>query len=382
MIKLLGRLLYMIPERNQIVFMSLEDLVSKDHFLRKLADMFPWDNWAQPFKKCFKGEKEYGPQGYPLSSLLKMTVISFLYGLSDRQTENYVRDNNPARYFVGLGLHQDVPDETTLCRFRGRIIEKRQEKLLKELFDKVLRRASQLGIEMGTVQIMDSVHTESSINKNKEDKENEKRKDKGEPPKPPKDPDATWGCKGKYKRKNPETGELVEFKKFFYGYKTHTTLNSRTRLITSALVSTGKEADIHAARFLLDDDLRKSIPVGLLAADKAYDDGDLHMYCGAHEIFPAISLNKKRTEHKSKKTNEYWLNIKGQPFYKKGLALRYRIEQKYGEAKLFHGLRKTRYCGILKFAFQAILTFMSMNLKRIIKLTEPSTRGRLKPCNT
>jgi transposase, IS5 family len=372
----------MIPERNQIVFMSLEDLVSKDHFLRKLADMFPWDNWAQPFKKCFKGEKEYGPQGYPLSSLLKMTVISFLYGLSDRQTENYVRDNMPARYFVGLGLHQDVPDETTLCRFRGRIIEKRQEKLLKELFDKVLRRASQLGIEMGKVQIMDSVHTESSINKNKEDKENEKRKDKGEPPKPPKDPDATWGCKGKYKRKNPETGELQEFKKFFYGYKTHTSLNSNTRLTTSILVSTGKDADIHAASFLLDDDLDKGIPVSLLAADKAYDDGDLHMQCGKHGIFPAISLNKKRTEHKSKKLNEFWENLKSQPFYKKGLALRYRIEQKYGEGKLFHGLRKTRYCGILKFAFQAIFTFMSMNLKRIIKLIAPSTRGRLQPCNT
>jgi hypothetical protein len=45
------------------------------------------------------------------------------------------------------------------------------------------------------------------LRKNKEDKENEKREEKGEPPKPPKDPDAIWGCKGKYKSKNPETGE-------------------------------------------------------------------------------------------------------------------------------------------------------------------------------
>jgi len=372
----------MIPERDQMVFVSLEEMVPEDHFLRRLADEFPWENWAEPFKKCFKGEKEYGPHGYPVATLLKMTVISYLYDLSDKLTENYVRDNNPARYFAGLGFRQDVPDETTLCRFRSRIAQKGRDHLLKELFDRLLQRASKFGIKMGKVQILDSVHTESPIDVNKEEKVNEKRKEKGEPPEPPKDPDATWGCKGKRKRKNKDTGELEEYNKWFYGYKTHVSMNSKTRLATSILISTGKEADINAARFLLDEDRSKGIEISLVTADKAYDDGDLHMYCGKNGIFPAIALKKTRTEHKSKKLNEIWENLKSQPFYKKGLALRYRVEQKFGEGKLSHGLRTARYRGIRKFEFQSVFTFLSMNLKRIMKLADSMSHGRLRMCST
>jgi transposase, IS5 family len=372
----------MIPERDQIVFISLDEMVPKDHFLRRLADEFPWENWAEPFKKCFKGEKEYGPHGYPIAALLKMTVISYLYDLSDKQTENYVKDNNPGRYFVGLGFRQDVPDETTICRFRGRMAQKGKDYMLMELFDRVLKRAEKFDIKMGKVQVLDSVHTESSINVNKEKKANEKRDEKGEPPKPPKDPDATWGCKGKRKRINPETGEVEEYKKWFHGYKTHVSLNSRTRLATSVLVSTGKDADINAARLLLDDDMKKGIEISLLTADKAYDDGDLHMYCGKHGIFPAIALTKTRTEHKSKKLNAFWENIKSQPFYKKGLALRYRIEGKFGEGKLYHGLGVARYRGLRKYGFQAVLTFLSMNLKRMLKLVDLMKARRFSLCRT
>jgi len=60
----------MHSERNQYVIICLTDIVPKNHFPRKLLESFPWDNLAEPFKKCFKGEKEYGPNGYPTATFL------------------------------------------------------------------------------------------------------------------------------------------------------------------------------------------------------------------------------------------------------------------------------------------------------------------------
>lgn len=358
----------MMYETNQIVVISLDQLVPNDHFLRRLAELFPWEKWAKPFEKSFKGEKEYGPHGYAVSALLKMTVLSYLYDLSDPQTETYVRENNPARYFLGLGLLDPVPDETTICRFRGRIITKKMGKALSDLFDRVLVHTQKLGIKMGHVQILDSVHTESKINPNKEKAKNKKLEEKGKKPEPPRDPDATWGCKGQRKEKDPESGEIKVHKKYFYGYKTHASLNQKTGFVTSLLISTGKDADSPASRFLLRSDLAKGLKVTVVTADKAYDDLDLYVFCGKHEIFPAIALKKTRLEQKSEKNRKKWEDHKKAPFYKKALGMRYKIEQKFGEGKNSHGLRECRYRGLLKFMFQSAFTFLSMNLKRILKL--------------
>jgi len=45
-------------------------------------------------------------------------ALQEIYGLSDPQCEEQVRDRLSWRRFVGLGLQDAVPDETTLVRFR------------------------------------------------------------------------------------------------------------------------------------------------------------------------------------------------------------------------------------------------------------------------
>jgi IS5 family transposase len=52
----------------------------------------------------------------------------------------------------------------------------------------------------------------------------------------------------------------------------------------------------------------------------------------------------------------------------RGQKERYKVERKFGEAKWGHGLRRCRYVGLVKYAFQAILTAMALNLKRMVKL--------------
>lgn len=358
----------MVSDFDQTVIVNLEELIPSDHFLRRLKDLFPWDVWAEPFEKCFKGEKEYGPRGYPVSVLLKMTVLSYLFNLSDPQTEIFVKENMPARYFVGLGLHQPIPDETTLCRFRGRIVSQKRGDLLNELFGRVINKAEKLGIEIGRVQILDSVHTKSKINPDKERRQERENESRDDEPKFPKDPDATWGCKGSRRRKDPETGEIKEHPVWFYGYKTHVSHNQKTNLVTSLLVSTGKDADVSASRFLLEADMAKGYKPTVVTGDKAYDDIDLYTFCGKHEIFPAIALKITRLTQKSEKRRKKWEEHIKALFYRKALGKRYKVEQKFGEGKHSHGLGVCRYTGLGKFMFQSAFTFLSMNLKRILKL--------------
>jgi IS5 family transposase len=44
------------------------------------------------------------------------------------------------------------------------------------------------------------------------------------------------------------------------------------------------------------------------------------------------------------------------------------VERKLGEAKKWHGFARCRYVGFLRHAIQVYLTFMALNLKRLVKL--------------
>jgi IS5 family transposase len=53
--------------------------------------------------------------------LLRMLVVEQYADLSDREVHEQVGYNLLYRAFVGLGVDEAVPDDTTLVRFRARI---------------------------------------------------------------------------------------------------------------------------------------------------------------------------------------------------------------------------------------------------------------------
>jgi IS5 family transposase len=48
--------------------------------------------------------------------------------------------------------------------------------------------------------------------------------------------------------------------------------------------------------------------------------------------------------------------------------VRFRIERKFGEGKAWHGFGRCRYRGVDRYAVQSFLTFMTLNLKRMVLL--------------
>ena len=162
---------------------------------------------------------------------------------------------------------------------------------------------------------------------------------------------------------------------YYYGYKDQVSLNADTGLITSIIPGRAGDYDGHKFKKLVDKDLSKGIEVGTVAADRGYDDGENHYYLESKGISSAIRLNKYRTQKKDGNKGG-WLKLKESPEYQEGLNERYKVERKFGEAKKWHGFARCRYLGFVRHAIQSYLTFMALNLKRLVKLlTGVSFRG-------
>jgi IS5 family transposase len=275
-----------------------DQIVPKDHFLRKLKQQIPWERFTRRLIKLYKGGGVYGRPPFDPALVLKVTLIAFLYNLSERQAEAYVNDNLSAKYFVGLAVDQKAPDHSTLTVFRERLIQNGKLAVFEALLAEIVQTALESGIKFGSIQIVDSVHSIANVNKD------QVRKNKG---KGPHDPDAKWGVKHKHKVKD-EKGQDQEQTEYFYGYKAHVSMNAGNGLITSLEVTSGEAYDGHHFCSLVDHDLEQEIPVDTYAGDKGYDDGDNHYHLELNGLHSAIRLKKTRISKKND-NKQPWLDL-------------------------------------------------------------------------
>jgi IS5 family transposase len=340
-----------------------EHAVPENHFLRRLDDVVDWEPLTAKLIRLYRGRAKRGRPPYNPVVVLKMLLLSYLYDLSERQTEAYVNDSLSAKCFLGLAVDEAGPDHSTLTKFKERIEKQGKEALLEELLRDVIAMAISKGVAFGSIQVVDSTHTLAEVNVSKDDH----REDQG---KPRRDRDARWGVKGKKRRKGGTEP------RYFYGYKTHATMNAESEMITSLVVTGGNAHDGKQFPTLVEKDGEQDLRIGTYAADRGYDDSENHYLLQTLGMHSAIILNDYRTQKKDK-NKEVWIDLQNTPQYQAGTKERYKIERKFGEGKTNHGLRRCRYVGRLRYAIQAYLTAIVLNLKRMVKLlTGVSFKGR------
>jgi IS5 family transposase len=331
--------------------------VPENHFLRRLRDLLDWEGLTKDLADCYKGGAEYGGVPYHPTVPFKMLLLSYLYKLSERQTEEFANDSVAARYFLGLAGHQSAPDHSTLSVFKQRIIGKEGPKAFEERLQRIVQLAKEKGISFGHIQVVDATHSIADVDVKKDDE----RKEGGAGPR---DEDAAWGSKGR-KRVRTADGKTVLVNKSFYGYKTHLSLNTESGMITSVVVTPGNKPDGQQFRELVEKDEQAGIEARVYAGDKGYDDGDNHEMLFCRGKSSALCLNRYRTE---KYPEGLWAELKSSEDYQAGQRQRYKVEQKNAEAKRWHGLGRCRYLGLAKYAVQAVMTALVMNLKRMVLL--------------
>ena len=62
-------------------------IVPENHFLRKLNALIDWAFYTKKLTRLYKGEGLAGRPAYDPALLLRSLLISYLYDLSERQTE-------------------------------------------------------------------------------------------------------------------------------------------------------------------------------------------------------------------------------------------------------------------------------------------------------
>jgi IS5 family transposase len=330
-----------------------------NHFLIALNRLFDWDSYSGRLLKLYKGKGKQGRPPYDPVIILKMLFVSYLYNVSEREIERLADQHMMIKWFMELAGDEAPPDHSTLTAFKERILHRQGSETMNSIFEGMIKEAMEHGIELGSIQVLDSVHTQANVN-NLKDRE---RQEKGQEPR---DPDARVVNKGK---RNVVTAEgKPEEKEIRYrGFKTHTSTNAKTLIVTSIIPAFGDTADNKAFVGLRKHDRELGIPVTTYSGDRAYDDTDIYTRLAEEGLSNGITLHDYRTKKKDD-NKEPWLAMKASETYKEANGERYRVELPYGWGKAWHGFERCRYLGLARFAIQSIMTFMVSNAKRFVKL--------------
>lgn len=176
-----------------------------------------------------------GRPAYDVVLMFKILVLQALYNLSDEQTEYQILDRLSFMHFLGLDLHDDVPDAKTIWLFREKLRKAGIVEKLFDLFDAFLNEA---GFAATGGQMIDASFVEVPVQHNSK-AENEEIK-QGKIPE-------EWGCKKK-SHKDTDARWAKKNKKSYFGYKNHINADRKHKIIrryqvTPASVHDSQEMD-------------------------------------------------------------------------------------------------------------------------------------------
>jgi IS5 family transposase len=254
--------------------------------------------------------------------LLRVMILQHLYGLSDPQAEEQLKDRLSFQKFVRLDAHEAVPDETTICRFRQRLIECGLHEQLLALLNRQLEAR---GYIVKRTTLVDATLIESS----------RKRPD-AQAARDGQAPDADARYTRKYSRS-------------YYGYKAHVSSDGQHQLIRTALISPANANDA--------DLLERVAPrdAGSLYADKAYDTKANAVWLKEHSIDNQIA---RKGAHHIKLTEQDHAENRCKSRVRRG------IERIFAHWKQWQHYRRVRYLGLARNQLELTLKAVAYNLKR------------------
>jgi len=113
----------------------------RDEFLEAMNEIIAWDEWSALVEPYYpKGKRGRPPRGVEI--MLRMYLLQNWFNLSDEGLEDAIYDSYAFRTFMGIDFmgSEQVPDATTLCKFRRLLDENGVTKLifdtLKDFLDK------------------------------------------------------------------------------------------------------------------------------------------------------------------------------------------------------------------------------------------------------
>lgn len=255
--------------------------------------------------------------------LLRVMILQHLYGLSDPQAEEQLRDRLSFQKFAQLDTHEAVPDETTICRFRQRLIACG---LHEELLGLLNAQLEARGYIVKRTTLVDATLIESSRRR----------------------PNATAAAEGR--APDADASYTRKYRQSFYGYKAHLSSDGEHHLIRAAVLSTASAYEGEVFTRIAPAD------TAAIYADKAYDTKANHAWLQARGIQSGIA--KKGAHH-------IQLTEKDREDNRRKGRVRSHIERVFAHLKKWQHYRRVRYLGLAKNQLELTLKAVAYNLKRL-----------------
>jgi IS5 family transposase len=317
--------------------------LKKHNKLIKLALLIDWSKVKKHLKNIHKNDinPKGGPKAYDNLKMFKAILLGQWHTLSDPELEEALSVRIDFMVFTGFDLNDDIPDSTTLCRFRNILIEKGLDK---KLFNEINLQLEQLGLKLEKANgaVIDATIIESAARPRKTLNIENDREETGTSVEieESKDPNATWLKKGK---------------KSYFGYKGFMVTDSEEGFILAVHTESANEAEI--------DKLDKIIPdinAERLYADKGYSSqNNRRLIQGKFKdgIMHKAQKNKPLTDRQK---------LANKLISKK----RFIVEQGFGTLKRIFSFTKASYITISKVNAQFRLKAICFNLLKAINKVE------------
>jgi IS5 family transposase len=282
----------------------------------EMEQVVPWS------KLCALVEPHYPKpgNGRPPVGVKRMLRIYFLqqwFNLSDPAVEEALYDSATLRQFAGIDLGAEpVPDETTVCKFRHLLEE---HKLGEEILGTVNLHLQAKGVRITTGTIVDAtlIHAPSST-------------------------------KNRDQSRDPEMHQTRKGKQWYFGMKAHVGVDSKTKIIHTAVVTAAHVSDAAILPDLLHGE-----------ETRVWGDG---AYQGQTEVirecaWRAQDYTQRRCRYKGQIVDEVaWAKNRTKS------KVRAKVEHVFQVMKLQFGFVKVRYRGLKKNAHRLFVTCALVNL--------------------
>ncbi|MBN3751256.1 IS5 family transposase [Burkholderia sp. Se-20373] len=210
--------------KRQISFAEAESaskkrVTKRQRFLDEMEKVVPWPRLLSTIEPYYpKGERGRPPIG--LERMLRIYFLQQWYGLSDEGLEDALYDSIAMRAFAGIDLAvEDVPDATTLLKFRRLLVE---HDLTRKLFDEIGMSLCERGLMMKEGTLVDATIIEApSSTKNAE------------------------------KSRDPEMHQTKKGNEWHFGMKAHIGVDAESGLVHSVVGTSANVADVSQAHALL-----------------------------------------------------------------------------------------------------------------------------------
>ena len=334
--------------------------IGDNNQLIKISKLINWqriDYKVRRVNKNLGDGRSAGVLPYDALSMFKAILLQNWGSLSDKELEDALNLRIDFMLFCDFDISDHIPDETTICRFRNKLIDKN---LLEKLLSEVNSQLEQLGLKVKktNMAIVDATIIESSCRPKMKILEEipEDRKENRQ---------ADNKANNQDNKNSSEYHEIISVdqeakwlkkgNKFYFGYKSFACVDEEGFVIKNH-TTPANCAEVNKLEIMAD-----NINAKRMSGDKAYDSKSNRDLLKNKNIKSGLMFKAKRNKPLTR-----WQKLFNKLVSKK----RFRVEQSFGTLKRKFKFSRASYQSTIKVNAQFTLKAICLNLLKAVNKIE------------